>query len=453
MSDFAAKSAHWGCAICASRKRHSAFYLPRWHAIISATVCRAALDSGYNDGVPSAQLTYSVSSCSTTERNVAVKDTNGPFPSLLAHRMCRLRPILGSERISDGRSAADSRWSAERCCKLARATGVSLESKEAHVAPAGGSRRAPSGIDVPMLFLLRLTFWVGLLVALVALAIGPRRLRRGMRRAWAAVWRRRLDPQEILTQVVEQHQQHVKAVRTALAQAETAEAAIRANLSQSEERAATLEAEAKRLTANGDELGARAALYKINLERSAIENFREQLDRQCKMIDDARHRLYSLELQLRQYEVGRSILLSQLAQAEKVEEQYAIVRRFDPFNAVANWQQAEGLVQEKTASARAIERVYADTSELSASNSSSSVDPVMIEAQLAELRTKIGHDPAPTEGDTAPRGRSTKPVKKTKPSISVTNDVGDTCADQHAPTEVETPKHIELKRSDLEKHS
>ena len=59
------------------------------------------------------------------------------------------------------------------------------------------------------------------------------------------------------------------------------------------------------------------ALYKINREKSAIENFREQLARQCGMVAESRHRLYLLELQLRQYEVGRSILLSQLAQAEK----------------------------------------------------------------------------------------------------------------------------------------
>ena len=39
---------------------------------------------------------------------------------------------------------------------------------------------------------------------------------------------------------------------------------------------------------------------------------------------------------LRQYDVGRSILLTQLAQAEKFEQQYAIAGHFDPFNAVAN---------------------------------------------------------------------------------------------------------------------
>jgi phage shock protein A len=238
-------------------------------------------------------------------------------------------------------------------------------------------------------FLLRLFIWLGLLSALVALAVGPRRLWRGTKRAWAITWRKRLDPEEILTRVVEQHQQHVKAVRAATGQAEQAEAAIREHLRQSEEHVKTLAADATRLAEMGDELGARAALYKINLERSAIENFREQLERQCSMVAESRHRLYLLELQLRQYEVGRSILLSQLAQAEKVEEQYAIARRFDPFNAVANWQKAEGFVQEKALNARAIERVYADTSELAAAGPPTTIDSVVLQAQLAELRMQL----------------------------------------------------------------
>ncbi len=213
------------------------------------------------------------------------------------------------------------------------------------------------------------------------------------------VFRRRLDPEEILDQVVGQHRDHVKAVRAALSQAELAETTIRENLRQSEEHVGGLEEEAHRLAAAGDELGARAALYKINLERSAIESFREQLERQCGLVGESRRRLYMLELQLRQYEVGRSILLSQLAQAEKVEEQYAIASRFDPFNAVADWQKAEGMVQEKTLNARAMERVYADTSELSSGGTNSPVDPAVLEAQLAELRARLG---AATAGGTGP---------------------------------------------------
>src|SRR3954469_10234579 len=216
-------------------------------------------------------------------------------------------------------------------------------------------------------FLLRLLLWVGLLSALIALAIGPRKLRSSIKRIWSIAFRKRLDPEEILTNVVLQHEQHVKAVREAVGKAEAAEVALRANLKQSEEHVPVLEAEAKRLSGEGDELGARAALYKKCLEQSAIESFRDQLERHCGMIAESRHRLFMLELQLRQYEVGRSILLSQLAQAEKTEEQYEIARHFDPFNAVANWQKAEGLVQEKSLNARAIERVYADTSDLTTS--------------------------------------------------------------------------------------
>src|SRR5262249_45916853 len=124
------------------------------------------------------------------------------------------------------------------------------------------------------------------------------------------------------------------------------------------------------------------------LEQSAIENFREQLERHCGMIAESRHRLFMLELQLRQYEVGRSILLSQLAQAEKTEEQYAIARQFDPFNAVANWQKAEGLVLQKSLNARAKERVYVDTTDMDVRYPSSAIDPAVLEAQLASLRAQ-----------------------------------------------------------------
>ena len=113
--------------------------------------------------------------------------------------------------------------------------------------------------------------------------------------------------------------------------------------------------------------------------------------------------------------MGRSILLSQLAQAEKVEEQYAIARRFDPFNAVANWQKAEGLVQEKALNARAIERVYADTSELAAPGPPSAVDPVVLEAQLAELRAQLVQSQSneswhPQYGTTATSGHDAQHV-------------------------------------------
>jgi hypothetical protein len=140
----------------------------------------------------------------------------------------------------------------------------------------------------------------------------------------------------------------------------------------------------------------------LNLEKSAIESFREQHQRIRQIIPETRQRLYLLELRLRQYEVGRSVLLSQLAEAEKVEQQYAIARQFDPFNAVANWQQAEGIVQEKAVNARAIERVYMDTTEMTADVSLTPTDPEVLEAQLAELRARtqataaLSHPPSGT---------------------------------------------------------
>ncbi len=120
-----------------------------------------------------------------------------------------------------------------------------------------------------------------------------------------------------------------------------------------------------------------------------MANFVDQLTRQRELIEDTRRRLYQIELQLRQYEVGRNILLSQLAAAEKVEQQYAIARQFDPFNAVANWQQAEGLVQQKSLNAKAIERVYSDTADVvqpaSLTGAPLAVDPAALEAESGPL--------------------------------------------------------------------
>ena len=84
------------------------------------------------------------------------------------------------------------------------------------------------------------------------------------------------------------------------------------NMRRSEENIPALEAEARAMIGRGDDLGARAALYKMNLERLAIQSFTEQLAEQKNRVVETRRRLHLLELQLRQYEVGRSILLSQL---------------------------------------------------------------------------------------------------------------------------------------------
>ena len=108
---------------------------------------------------------------------------------------------------------------------------------------------------------------------------------------------------------------------------------------------------------------------------------------------DARRRLHLLELQLRQYEVGRSILLSQLAEAQTVEQQYAIAKDFDPFSAVAEWKQAEGMVHEKALTARAVEQVYTDVADIPLTGQPPQVDPALLETQLAELKASshAGH--------------------------------------------------------------
>lgn len=241
------------------------------------------------------------------------------------------------------------------------------------------------------LLLLRLVLWIGLPLLLVVLAVGPARVWGVCRRSWSWLFEKRLDPQDVLTQIVRQHEQHVAALRKALAQAEAADGDICRNLRKSEDNIATFEQEARKLAERGDDLGARAALYKVNLERLAVESFGEQRDRQREHIGEARRRLYLHELQLRQYEVGRSILLSQLAEAKTVEQQYAIASHFDPFSAIANWQQAEGVVQEKALNARAVEQVYADTADMPLAGQPAQVDPATLDAQLAQLKNTIGH--------------------------------------------------------------
>src|SRR4029077_14058056 len=199
-----------------------------------------------------------------------------------------------------------------------------------------------------------------------------------------------LEPEEILAHVVRQHEQHINAMRQALNRSEAAEADISRHLNKSQENITSLEEEAREHVSHNDDLGARAALYKLNLERLAVKSFQDQLQRQREHIGEARRRLYLLELQLRQYEVGRSILLSQLAEAKTVEQQYAIANNFDPFSAVAHWQQAEGLVQQKTLSARAAELVYDAVAEMPLAGRPAQVDPSALDEQLATLKAQVG---------------------------------------------------------------
>jgi phage shock protein A len=235
--------------------------------------------------------------------------------------------------------------------------------------------------------MLRLLAWVALLFALLVLALGPRRVAHWLRQFWNWLWVKRLEPDAILSQVVKQHEKHIAALRAALARSETAERDIVRNLSKSDENIKNLEDEAESRVDSSDDLGAKAALYKLNLERAAVEKFQEQLEHQRQQITDARRRLHLSELQLRQYEVGRSILLSQLAEAQTVEQQYAIAKDFDPFSAVAEWRQAEGMVHEKAISARAVEEVYKDVAEIPVAGLPTPVDNAALDAQLAELKS------------------------------------------------------------------
>ena len=239
------------------------------------------------------------------------------------------------------------------------------------------------------LVLLRLLVWVVAPLALIVLALGPARVGRTVKNGLAWFWRSRLDPEEILSRVVQRHEEHISALREALGRSETAEGDIARNLARSKENIAALDEEARHQVLRGDDLGARAALYKVNLEKLAVNSFDEQLQRQRQHIADARRRLYLLELQLRQYEVGRSILLSQLAEAKTVEQQYAIANNFDPFSAVAHWQQAEGMVQEKALNARAVEQVYSDVAEMPLAGQPAQVDPAALDAQLAALKARV----------------------------------------------------------------
>jgi phage shock protein A len=230
--------------------------------------------------------------------------------------------------------------------------------------------------------------WVGLPLVLVALAVGPSRFWGAVKRAWNWLWRRRLDPEEVLGQVVKQYQDLVASLNQTVAKSREAEQELSRHIKQSEANLVELEQAAAKAARGQDDLEAKAVLYRINLERSALETFRGQLGRQVQQIDYLRKHLYLAELQLRQYEVGRSILLSQLAEAKTAEQQYAIASQFDPFSAVANWRQAENLVEEKQLSARAAERVAADLLDapLDAVQTVPAPPPVAAEALDEQLR-------------------------------------------------------------------
>src|SRR5438105_7380321 len=130
------------------------------------------------------------------------------------------------------------------------------------------------------LMMLRGVLWVGIPLLLFVLAVGPRRVRGALLRVRKWLFERPLDPQEVLTRVVRQHEEHVAALREALKQAEATEQEIAQNIRLSEDSITVQEREARERLRQGDELGARAALFKLNLESQAIETFQHHRERQ-----------------------------------------------------------------------------------------------------------------------------------------------------------------------------
>ena len=237
--------------------------------------------------------------------------------------------------------------------------------------------------------LLRLLAWGIVPLLLIALAVGPSRSWRVIRRIWAWIDDRRHEPTEVLNRVVRDHEKNIRQLKDVLTQTDTAQAEIVRNLHESEDVMRRLDRESRAAALAGDDLGARAALYKINLERLAVQGFQEQLALQKERIDQGRRRLHLLELQLRQYEVGRSILLAQLAEAKTVEQQYALASQFDPFSAVAAWNRAEGSVHQAARSAKAAGQVYEDTADLPLNGQPVRIDPALLDVQLAELKAEM----------------------------------------------------------------
>lgn len=208
--------------------------------------------------------------------------------------------------------------------------------------------------------IIRGVLFLGVPVLLAVLAIGPARCQEFVRRLWSQLWQRKLEPEAVIEQVVKQYREMVKAHEQTLARARTAETVLDRNILQSEHNLDTLENEAREAAKQGDEFASKGIVSKTTLERQALDTFREQRVRHARQIDEIRGNLHATELQLRQYEVGRELLLSQLAEAKTVEQQYRIASEFDPFSAVANWKKVEGMVEEQQLTARVISRVAAD---------------------------------------------------------------------------------------------
>jgi phage shock protein A len=208
--------------------------------------------------------------------------------------------------------------------------------------------------------LLRGLLVLGLPALLALLALGPAKCRAIVGGLWAGLWWRKQEPEEVIEEVLRQYRGMVAALNQSLERAHAADATLERNIRQSEANLEQLELESRTAAHRDGGLEERGVRFKIDLERRALDSFREQRTRHARQIDEIRRNLYAAELQLRQYEVGRELLLSQLAEAKSVEQQYRIASEFDPFSAVANWRKAENMVEEKQMTARVIGRVEAD---------------------------------------------------------------------------------------------
>jgi phage shock protein A len=249
-------------------------------------------------------------------------------------------------------------------------------------------------------FLLRLILWVVVPLFLLTMLIGPKRVSEWWRGVWTWIWESKLEPAEVLDRVVKGHQTKIAQLRDVLQQGDRTQIEIQKNIRKSEEMVASLEAEARTAVQREDDNEARAALAKMALEHQALQGFTLQLQQHKLRTTQARRRLHLLELQLRQFEVGRSILLNQLAEARTVEQQYQLANQFDPFSAIAEWQRAEGNVQEAAENARAVEQVINDTADLPLNTQPVRLDPAELNAQLARLKEDVNSERRGTRNGT-----------------------------------------------------
>ncbi len=227
------------------------------------------------------------------------------------------------------------------------------------------------------LVVLRLVLLVGLPLVACVLIFGPARVEQSLIRAWNWFWSKRYEPEQLLRHVVRQQEHLVAEQRLKLHTAESAQADSAAALQRSGTEIANLEKKAERLAFAGDDLGARAALLKLHLERYQAAKLLEQLHLHDKKTAEARKQLYAAELQLRQYEVGREIFLRQAAELKTMNEQLAMARDFDPFHAIVEWRTAETEGAPPALSASAVPALPP-----------AEPDPELIEQQLLHLKSK-----------------------------------------------------------------